>query len=308
VGFRSKDWGKHFPMPRPFFLTFLNKTDPVKSETYRYRCLIAIGRLAYFLLEVWHGFVYISSTRSNFYWIEPAGSEVGNHSVETATTMTASAAKSQKPAAAPIVCIIGPNLFQNELFAHFIRQTTDLECRCECFPLEDALNAGPGRSLVLIDCANNRYSDDTVGLLARLRVAGGRATVAFFNVHPDRKFEKEVVLQGVKGIFFHSDPLELIAKGIQALVAGEAWFSRKIVADLVQKACLYVKPKHPAVELLTGREKEILLEIASGAGNQEIAEKLNLSLHTIKTHIYRTYKKIDVNNRLQATLWVAAYL
>jgi LuxR family transcriptional regulator of csgAB operon len=222
--------------------------------------------------------------------------------------MTASTAKSKKPTPAPIVRIIGPNFFQNELFAYFICQTTNLECRCEAFPLDDSPANKPDTSLVLIDCSKNRYSDETVGLLARLRVAGGSATVAFFNAHPDRKFEKEVVLQGVKGIFFHSDPLELIAKGIQALVAGEAWFSRRIVADLIQKASLYVKPKHPAVELLTVREKEILLEIASGAGNQEIAEKLNLSLHTIKTHIYRTYKKIDVNNRLQATLWVAAYL
>lgn len=221
--------------------------------------------------------------------------------------MTASTAKSKKSAAAPIVRIIGPNFFQNELFAYFIHQTTGLECRCESYPSDD-MPAAPGKSLVLIDCAKNRFSDETVGLLARLRVAGGNAVVAFFNVHPDRKFEKEAVLQGVKGIFYRSDSLELIAKGIQALMAGEAWFSRKIVADLVQKASLYVKPKHPAVESLTGREKEILLEIASGAGNQEIAERLNLSLHTIKTHIYRIYKKIDVNNRLQATLWVAAYL
>jgi DNA-binding CsgD family transcriptional regulator len=89
---------------------------------------------------------------------------------------------------------------------------------------------------------------------------------------------------------------------------GNLWLSRKILSR-----CILAKDETEAatiqmLQYLTLREKEILKYVASGLRNKEIADKLNISLHTVKTHLYNVYKKIEVPSRLQATLWAAAYL
>jgi len=64
----------------------------------------------------------------------------------------------------------------------------------------------------------------------------------------------------------------------------------------------------PPVSRLTGREKQVLSRIASGCASKAIADNLDISIHTVKTHIYNIYRKINATNRLQATLWATKYL
>jgi two-component system response regulator DesR len=52
--------------------------------------------------------------------------------------------------------------------------------------------------------------------------------------------------------------------------------------------------------ILSGREREVLTEIASGATNREIAQRLYLSPHTVKEHTSSIYRKLGVRNRAEA--------
>lgn len=109
---------------------------------------------------------------------------------------------------------------------------------------------------------------------------------------------------GVRGVFYVGEPSDRLLKGVKAITAGELWYSRKVTTELLL-------PNVPATEAspqwhkLTQREKEVLFELVSGANNQQIAETLCISLHTVKTHLYNIYRKIKVENHLQATLWLA---
>jgi len=52
----------------------------------------------------------------------------------------------------------------------------------------------------------------------------------------------------------------------------------------------------------------LLTMVISGSKNKDIAHQLLISPHTVRTHIYNIYKKINVPNRLQASLWAAKNL
>jgi DNA-binding NarL/FixJ family response regulator len=59
-------------------------------------------------------------------------------------------------------------------------------------------------------------------------------------------------------------------------------------------------PEAPAADALTRREADVLEYLARGAGNQEIAGALNVSVNTVKFHLSSLYAKLEVSNRTQA--------
>jgi DNA-binding NarL/FixJ family response regulator len=56
---------------------------------------------------------------------------------------------------------------------------------------------------------------------------------------------------------------------------------------------------------LTPREIEVLRCVAEGATNPEISERLNISPHTVKSHVIHIFNKINVSHRAQAAVWAA---
>ena len=162
--------------------------------------------------------------------------------------------------------------------------------------------------LVMLDC----MGIDRVKLWTNLGTASDLTTfhcpVVLFNAEPDDEIEKEAVVRGVRGIFYDSEPPNRFPKGILAVLNGELWYSRETLSKCVLATSPPVKLPAGLAAALTRREKEILIEIASGINNKEIAADLYISIHTVKTHIYNIYKKINVTNRLQATLWMAEHL
>jgi len=60
--------------------------------------------------------------------------------------------------------------------------------------------------------------------------------------------------------------------------------------------------------LLSKPEKEILRFLAGGATHKEIADAMFVSRHTVKNHLQKLFRKINVHSKTQAVLWAARYL
>jgi DNA-binding NarL/FixJ family response regulator len=164
------------------------------------------------------------------------------------------------------------------------------------------------RTLLLIDCVEHDFDRIMRMLSDQQQEPSENLIVAVYNVYPGWGIEEEALRFGIKGFFYKHDGLKLLIKGVNSIFRQEVWVSREI---LLRSAVGGRRKKRSAIQEKTGlsiREIEILLLLSSGIQNEEIAQKLFISPNTVKTHLYNIFKKINVPNRLQATLWAAKNL
>lgn len=129
--------------------------------------------------------------------------------------------------------------------------------------------------------------------------------VAYYNVPPETKIAPALVQRGLRGVIYENVSLNFMLKGIKKLLEGELWFSREVMSSLILGGAA-AKENH--ADLLTKREKEVLIMMAAGNSNEKIATLLYISTHTVKNHSYKIFKKLRVPNRIQASLWAVNYL
>lgn len=210
-----------------------------------------------------------------------------------------------------LIHIVGPLKLQNVLMASFLEAETGAKCRV-LDTLRDIETTDDGdtgrRSLVIWDCFGKDLPGSLFELESHSRDDGGAASLALFNVCPGLGVEPEAVARGVQGFFYEEDPLDHFAKGIRAILDGELWVTRKVMTESILRIQRQNGLPVACETVLTRREMEILTMVAEGSANRDIADKLFVSPHTVKTHLYNAFKKIGVPNRLQAALWAAKNL
>ena len=111
---------------------------------------------------------------------------------------------------------------------------------------------------------------------------------------------------GALGYLLKDAPSEKLSEAIRVAARGESFLqpsvAAKVVAEfarLTNKGSLLLRS---LIEPLSGREQEILVLIATGASNREIANKLFLAEGTVKNHVTSVLAKLGVRDRTQAAL------
>jgi DNA-binding NarL/FixJ family response regulator len=108
----------------------------------------------------------------------------------------------------------------------------------------------------------------------------------------------DLILKGVYGILSSDADSVILKEAIRVAHSGELWLDRKIIKNILCR----INHEEKGIDL-TKREREIVSLICLGYRNKEIAQKLDISEQTVKSHCNRIYKKVGVTDRLQLALY-----
>jgi DNA-binding NarL/FixJ family response regulator len=99
---------------------------------------------------------------------------------------------------------------------------------------------------------------------------------------------------GATGYLLKDAPSDDLMRAVHTVARGESVLSPSVAGRLIDEM------RKPSREILSPRETEILTQVAVGATNREIAEKLFISEATVKTHLLHIYEKLGVRDRAAA--------
>jgi DNA-binding NarL/FixJ family response regulator len=148
------------------------------------------------------------------------------------------------------------------------------------------------------------------GLEATRRIVGAPATastkVLILTTFDLDEYVFEALRAGASGFLLKDTlPVDLLA-AIRVVADGEALLAPKVTRRLIEQftaaAPVVTTTEHPGISDLTEREREILLAVASGMSNAEIAETLFISHATAKTHVSRLLTKLMARDRAQLVM------
>ncbi|MCW2903032.1 MAG: response regulator transcription factor [Streptosporangiaceae bacterium] len=110
---------------------------------------------------------------------------------------------------------------------------------------------------------------------------------------------------GAAGFLLKATPPDRLVDGIAIVAAGDALLAPTLTRRLIEEHIRRPPPTvgvPPEVQVLTEREREVLVLIARGLSNTEIAERLFVSEATVKTHVNRIMGKLALRGRAQAVV------
>jgi DNA-binding NarL/FixJ family response regulator len=110
---------------------------------------------------------------------------------------------------------------------------------------------------------------------------------------------------GARGFLLKDAGPELLTQAIHAAANGDALIAPSITARLLATFA-HTIPRQPTaqpIEPLTSREERILISVAQGWTNHEIADDLHISISTVKTHLASLMRKLNARNRVEIAMW-----
>ena len=185
--------------------------------------------------------------------------------------------------------------FRNTV-ARVLNTSEGMECSQRFSNAEDALDALAGGAVpevILLDV--ELPGQNGITAVSAIKSVAPSTRVVMLTAFDDHEKIFKALCAGASGYLLKTAPIERIVEGIQEAVRGGAPFTPQVAQKVLK---MFSKLDHPHPDYgLTEREKKILELMAKGLIKKEIADQLDLSYHTVDTHLRNIYTKLHVHTR-----------
>lgn len=201
------------------------------------------------------------------------------------------------------VVIVDDHVMLREGLASLFEPQSDFEVVGEAGSVTEAIEVARRThpDLILMDYGLPGGSgiDATRAILAE----HPETSIVFLTVHEGDDELFGAIRSGAKGYLLKNIPVSKMLAALRGMLRGEAPLSRamtsRLLAAYTGQGAPSVQPAERATTL-TPREIEVLRLIGSGMSNQEIADKLYVSINTVKNHVHNILEKLGLPNRRKA--------
>jgi DNA-binding NarL/FixJ family response regulator len=146
---------------------------------------------------------------------------------------------------------------------------------------------------------------DGIAATRQLTAAGAPTRVLVLTTYDLDRYVYDALAAGAAGFLLKATPPDRLVEGIRTVCAGESLLAPSVTRRLIEEYLRHPPPsdQRPGpVSALTEREREVLVLMARGLANDEIAAELVVSPATVKTHVNRVLTKLGVVSRVQAVV------
>lgn len=133
----------------------------------------------------------------------------------------------------------------------------------------------------------------------RIKAEHPKVQILALTMHENEQYFFQMLHAGAAGYVIKGAPPEDLIEAIRSVTRGEAYLSPPLTRRLLDDYLGRVKEGLPADDPLTEREREVLRLIAEGLTSKEIADRLNISPHTVERHRANAMTKLDLHNRAE---------
>lgn len=139
-----------------------------------------------------------------------------------------------------------------------------------------------------------------------LRTAGSEVAILVLSMHDDPEYVLEAVRAGADGYILKDVGPGELREAVEAVHAGREYFAERVTHQLgvALREELERERQRSRLEVLTAREREVLVRVANGRTNREIAEEFGISPRTVETHRERVMSKLRIRTVAGLTRFV----
>lgn len=141
-----------------------------------------------------------------------------------------------------------------------------------------------------------------IEVLKKIRSSKKSIKVLVLTVHNEVEYLMKAIDIGIEGYVLKDSESAVLKNAISDIVNGETYIQPSLIPSLNAKK-IEKNNDNEKLDMLTNREKDVLLLLAVGMYNKEIAERLDISERTVKNHVSNLFKKLGVTDRTQAAVF-----